>query len=147
MEFKLRHLNFKIFREKTPRPTAEEVIDQAVGKKEKTSSDDSGNRRPLGLLSRLAAQTPAAGVIYPRSTHAPSSSSNAIPVDESTSTQVPTAPPTPSGSSPPDTRSNPPDIRSNPLEETQIHPALSTRIYKTDQIVYSLRGNNHVFFL
>ena len=116
-------------------------------KKVKTSSDDSSTRRPLGLLSRIAAQTPAAGVIYPRSTHAPSSSSNAIPVDESTSTQVPTAPPTPSGSNPPDIRSNPPEVRSNPSEETQRHPALSTRIYKTDQIVYSLRGNNHVFIV
>ena len=142
---------FQDFREKKPRPTAEEVIDQAVGKKVKTSSDDSGSRRSLGLLSRIAAQTPAAGVIYPRSTHAPSSSSTSIPVDDTTSTQAPTAPPTPSGSNPPE-GSNP-DAGSNPSPETGSnpsdgrHPALSAQLYKTDQIVYSLRGNNHVFIV
>ena len=113
-------------------------------------SDDSGNRRPLGLWSRLSVQTPAAGVIYPRSTHAPSSSSTSIPVDDTTSTQVPTAPPTPSGSNPPDigsnpSGSNPPDTGSNPSDER--HPAMSAQLYKTDQIVYSLRGNNHVFIV
>ena len=113
-------MEFQDFREKKTRPTSEEVIDQAVGNKGKTRSDDSGERRPLGLLSRLSVQTPAAGVIYPRSTHAPSSSSTAIPVTDDTSTQVPTAPPTPPdiGSNPPDTGSNPPsETRSNPPDE------------------------------
>ena len=62
-EVQSKTFEFQDFREKKPRPTADEVIDQAVGKQAKTSNDDSGNRRPLGLLSRLAAQTPAAGVI------------------------------------------------------------------------------------
>ena len=145
-EVQSKTFEFQDFREKKPRPTADEVIDNAVGKKVKTSSDDVGNRRPLGLLSRLAAQTPAAGVIYPRSTHAPSSSSTSIPVNDDTSTQIPTAPPTPSGSIPPEFGSNPSgsniqDTGSNPPDDTQWCPALSAQLYKTDQIVYSLRGN------
>ena len=128
---------FQDFRERTPRPTAEEVIDQAVSNKGKTSKDAVSNHRPHGLLSRIAAHTPAAGVIYPRSNHAPSSSSTPIPFDDNTSTHVPTAPPTPTvpltPTAPPTTYgSNSPDTGSKAeresVDETPRHPALITRL-------------------
>ena len=45
---------------------AEEVSENAVSRNQESTTDSSNNQRPLALLSRLASQTPAAGIIYPR---------------------------------------------------------------------------------